>query len=164
MGASRFGPIDRKGAIGVRMPFAASQPFHRLGAAFVTLASATGRVTAGVAADTYLFGWWEVPGFSPAAPEVASDVFTTSSTAGTKYDNVIAGNPLMTFHVPTDEALAAANMGDACDLVVTSSKQMADIGTSTTDLLRIVGSQRLVDAALSEALVQINPAKLQALT
>lgn len=160
--ATRFGPIDRAGAVGVRMPFAASQPFHRLGAAFVTLATATGRVTAGVAADTYLFGWWEVPGFSPSAPEVSSNVFTTSSTAGTKYDNVIAGNPGMTFHVPTDEALTAAMIGDGCDIVVTSSKQMADVGTGTNDILRIVGSQRIVDEGLSEALVQINPGKLQA--
>jgi hypothetical protein len=162
MGATRFGPIDRKGLVGTKMPFQASQPFHRLGGAFVVLDATTGHVAAAVAASTFLFGWWEVPGFSPAAPEVSSNVFTTSSTAGTPYNNVLVGNPLATYHMPSDEALTAAMFGDACDIVVTSSKQMADVTTGTTDILRIVGSQRLVDQALSEVLVQINPAKLQA--
>lgn len=164
LNAGRFGPINRTGAIGARMPFAASQVFHRLGAAFVVLGASDGRVAAAAAADTYLFGWWEVPGFSPGAPEVVGDKFTSSATAGTKYDNVLAGNPLMTYKVPTDATLTAAMFGDACDLVVTSDKQMADVGTSVTDVLRIVGELKYVEEGLSEALVQINPAKLQALT
>lgn len=162
LNAGRFGPIERAGVVGTVFAFAASQIAHRLGACFVVLDASTGRVSVAGAADTALFGWWEAPGFSPGAPGVSGDKYTTSSTAGTRYPGVLVGNPLMTFKVPTDQALTAALFGDARDLVVTSDKQMVNLAAGTTDVVRVVGDLKFVDEGLSEAIVQINPAKLQA--
>jgi len=114
-----------------------------------------------LAADTVIFGWWNVPGFSPGATEVTGDLFVTSGTAGTRYPGVIPGDPGLVFRMPTDEALTATHVGQNADIVVTTNQQFADLGTTTTDVLRVVGSQRLIDEGLSEALVQIDAAALQ---
>lgn len=160
--AVKYGRVTSLGRP-MRLPFAASQIFHRRGAAFVTV-DASGYVTAGAAADTALFGWWEVPGFSPGASEVSGSIFTTSSTAGTDYQGVVPAVPGEQYRVPTDAALTETMFGQACDIVVSSNQMLADVGTSTTDVLLILGKGEFIDAGLSEAIVTINPAKVQALT
>ncbi len=165
--ALKYGRVTNLGRP-MRLPFAASQPFHARGAAFVTVDS-SGYVTAGVAADTALFGWWECPGWSPGATEVSSTtggyVFTTSSVAGTDYAGVVPAVPGEQYRCPTDAALAETYFGAAADIVVqTGNIMQVDVGTTTTDILLVLGKGEFIDAGLSEAIVTINPAKIQALT
>ena len=152
----------------MRLPFAASQPFHNRGAAFV-LVDSSGYVTAGIAASTALFGWFECPGWSPGSVLVTSTtggyVWTSSSVAGTDYSGVVPAVVGEQFRCPTDAALEETHFGAAADIVVqTGNIQQVDLGTTSTDLLLVLGKGELIDAGLSEAIVGINPAKIQALT
>ena len=54
------------------------------------------------------------------------------------------------FRMPADATPAATDIGRACDIVMSTYLQQADIGTSTTDVLRIVdvSTQDIADVAV----------------
>ena len=136
--------------------FAASQAFREDGAAFVA-ANSSGLMLAADASTAGLFGY-ALLGFSPSAPRVdetgtyGQRVLTTAS--GDKFQ-VYSGDLATSFRVPSDASFAGV-VGLDCDLVVSSSKQMADIGTSSTNVLRIVGGisgESVVDVKINTAQV-----------
>lgn len=135
-----YGPIHNIGGKVDDYVFAASETFREDGGAFVNI-NTSGLVQAAVAADATIFGY-ALLGFSPGAPRVdetgtyGQRVLTT--VAGDSWRVYLADGSTV-FKVPADDTYAkATHLGIDCDLVVTSNKQMADIGTSSTNVLRIV--------------------------
>lgn len=162
--ALKYGPKFESGPRPLYLPVEASQKFHEQGNAFVTSTAGTGHLGLSLTADTTIFGWL-LTGFSPRAPEVSgslgSYVFTTSSTAGTRY-LVKPLDPSEVFYVKADAVFAEAMRGDACDLIGVNdgTAQTADVGTSTTDVLRILDGV----VGVADVLVAVNPSKLDATT
>lgn len=143
-------------------PVAASQYFHRNGGAFVYL-DASGHVTLALTATATLFGYAIAPQ-SPNAVSAgsSSDYWKSSATAGADYVSVIT-DLNAEFLVPADATAAASDAGNACDLIGVNdgTVQQADIGTSSTDVLRIVGPGTAVGGASTDVVVRFNPAKMQ---
>lgn len=146
------------------VPFAASQRFSANGAAFIYM-DASGHATKALNATAGLWGWFTGVGFSLDDPRVAEDSagiaeFTSSSTAGTKYRALCAFEGDV-FFVPTSAAFAAARVGETCDITGVADNssgniQKAILGTTTTDVLRVVGGV----VGDSEAYVSINTFQL----
>jgi hypothetical protein len=158
-GPVKYGPDGAQGLGPLRLPFAASQQFHELGCAF-TYADASGHQALALTATATLFGW-ALLGFSPQAPEVSGThgarKFTTSSTAATKYDcKPLTGSEYI--WGIGDASFSESDRGNACDLIGVNdgTQQKIDIGTSSTDVLRIIGGDG------TAILVAVNPSKLQA--
>lgn len=154
----KYGPIAKKSRV-EDGSFKASQIIHERGAAFC-LVDGSGDMEIAAAASTELFGYALV-GFSNNDPHVTgnpgSKLFTTTSTAGAIKYSYMVGDPSTIYFVPSDAAYAATDKGIDCDIVVTSNKQMADIGTSSTNVLRVVGGK----VGDSEVRVSIKAAVLQ---
>jgi hypothetical protein len=142
-----------------QVPFAASQRFAATGAAFIHL-DASGHATKSLNATAGLAGWFSSVGFSLDHPECALDSngiaeYTTSSTAGTEYGAMIASSSDV-FLVPTSAAYAAARLGETCDITGVANNnsgnvQQAILGTTATDVLRVIGGT----VGVSEAYVSI---------
>lgn len=144
------------------VPFAASQRFSQQGAAFIFL-DASGHATKALNATAGLAGWFTEVGFSIAGENsrVAEDSngvleYTTSSTAGTEYRALIA-TPADIFKVPTSAAYAAARLGETADITGVSDNtsgniQKVALGTTTTDVLRVIGGT----VGVAEAYVAIH--------
>lgn len=164
----KYGPQDMElGPRPRKMPFAASQKFHELGGAFVHAAS--GNMTLTLTATAYVFGW-AMLGFGPDVEGITgsagSRYWTSSATAGTKYSvKPLSGAEVLV--MPGDDSfVSATHRGNACDLIGVNdgTVQQADIGTSTTDILRILGAGSDDGGSATEIVVMVNPAKLQAVT
>jgi hypothetical protein len=145
------------------VPFAASQYFHSQGAAFI-YQDTSGHCAGALNATAGLTGWYTGVGFSPSAPGFLApstgDEVLTSSTAGTKYKAMMASYADV-FFVPTTAAYAAARLGETCDISgaasnATGAKQQAILGTTSTDVLRVLGGV----VGDSEAYVSINTFQL----
>jgi len=162
--ALKYGPKFESGPAPLYLAVEASQKFHEQGCAFVTSTAGTGHLGVSLTADTTVFGWL-LTGFSPRSPEVTgsvgSYVYTTSSTAGTRY----LVKPLCAsdvFYCKADAVFAEAMRGDAGDLVGVNdgTAQTVDVGTSSTDIVRMIDGV----VGTADVLVMVNPAKLDATT
>ena len=148
MPARSYGPIFRtvEPTVVPNIPMAASAAFKALGGKFVTW-DGTSTATISVAGDTQIFGWAAVNGD-----------LTTSATAGADKVAVITDLNCV-FELPSDAVFTAAQglalIQKTCDLVVNSTIQQADIGASSTDVLKIVG----FNVTDQTVYVTINPAK-----
>jgi hypothetical protein len=146
------------------LPFAASQYFHERGGAL--LFSDTGNLKLALTATAHVFAWGMF-GFSPDAPGVTgtagSRYFLSSATAGTKYlAKPLTGSEI--FVMPGDDSfVSATHRGLDCDLVSVNdgTQQVADIGTTSTNILRIIGGGNDDGGLATDILVMINPIKLQ---
>jgi len=151
-----FGPI--KGPIvGSYLPIAASQYFAFGGGAFGDLNS-SGHYTIAETADTALWGWALAPKSVTATAGLT--YYLSSSTAGA--DKLFVIHCVETvFDMPTSTAtMAASQVGELCDLISTNgatTPQYANVGTNSTDVLRVVGG----DITLDIAHVVMNEATLQ---
>lgn len=141
--------IRNEGTLSLTQPLdlAASCVFKNKGGKFMTK-DGSGNYAISVATDTQIAGW-----------AMYSGDFTSSSTATA--DKVVICDDLdAIFEMPTDAAFTAAELkaliGKTCDLVVNSSVQQADIGASSTDVVKIVGG----DVTAQTVFVKLNPAKL----
>lgn len=159
MGRLKYGPVSQLG-ISLDMPVAALQYFHERGGA-ITYADASGHQTLALTATASVFGWLEL-GISADGPGVAgavgSQYWLSSATAGADSRPCRILNPCEAFWMPADATPAQTDVGNACDLIGVNdgTKQTADIGTSSTDILRIIHQDG------TDVLVMVNPAKLQA--
>lgn len=158
MARIKYGPEFESGPRPRSWPFAASLQFHETGCAFVHV-DGNGRMDLTLTADTAVSGW-ALLGFSVGDSHVTgtsgSRVFTTSSTAGEKhlvkpldYSDVIWGRGDDTF-------VEGTHRGSDCDLIGVNdgTRQTINIGTSSTDILRIL------DGDGTDILVQVNSGKL----
>jgi len=97
-------------------------------------------------ADQTISGWVE-----------SGTVASTSSTIVSGYIN----NCSLIFCLPvTGAALAQTHVGALYDLTVSNGIQYVNLAASTHDLITVVGGLFGTSAALSYALVQMNPVKL----
>jgi hypothetical protein len=148
-----MGPIFRpEGLARIDLPIAASVAFLALGGKFVSKSSTTCYKLA-VAADggtgVEVVGWCDVDGT------------VTAPAAITKFACIIDTSAV--FEMPADAAFtetdAIAFLFKTCDIsdtnAASASVQSADIGTSTTDVLIIVG----YDVAKQTVYVKLNPAQ-----
>lgn len=161
MARLKFGPERQGGPLPINLPFAASQYFHERGGAIVH-ADDNGRMALTLTATTSCFGWANM-GFSVADSHVngtaapGTRYFLTSSTAGEKH-LVTPLSEADVFWMPADDTFAeATHRGIDCDLIGVNdgTKQTADIGTSSTNMLRIL------DGSGTEVLVMVRSAVLQ---
>lgn len=135
----------------------ASQAFSRIGGGFVKLDTSTGYVTVIGAADPEIFGW-AVPAFGNN-DRISGNIFTSSSTAGNDKAQVYIAHSNAIFRIPADATPVITDQGKACDIVVASNVQQADIGTSATDVLSIIKvSQDDIDDTAVRVAVNIRQA------
>lgn len=133
----KYGPVGECGPAPRKHVFATGETFHELGGAIVYV-NASGNMAAGLAATAALFGYGLFE-FSPEQSEVTGDVGSRIFTTGTLKSYAVVRGSFDGIWMPADANYArATNLATDCDIVVTSSKQMADIGTSVTNVLRIV--------------------------
>ena len=160
MSRIKFGPeCWAGGPQPINLPMAASQKFHELGGALCHVDS-NGRFALTLTATASVLGWCNLGysvGDSHVSGSVGSRVFTTSSTAGEKQlMTILAGGEM--FWMPADDTFVeATHRGIDCDLIGVNdgTKQTADIGTSSTNILRII------DGTGTEVLVQVVAGILQ---
>ena len=127
------------------VPLAASVAFKNLGGKFMTK-DGSGNYALSVATDSQIAGWADV------------GEFTSSASAAAQTAPLIVDLGAI-FEIPVDAAITDASLialiGLTCDLVVNAGIQQAAIGTSTYDVVKIVGGS----VANQTVYVQINPAK-----
>jgi hypothetical protein len=148
---------------GREYPVAASQYFPHASGAFVYL-DGSGHVTMAITATATLFGYAITPAGRGAG---ASDSYWLSSaTAGADKLFVITDLANALFAVPATTTVTAAMAGNAGDIVGVNdgTVQQADTDTSTTDVLLVQGVATDFGAgyAATDAVVKINPLKVQA--
>lgn len=145
-------------------PVAASQQFNLSGGAFVVL-DANGNIRLALTADATIFGYAVVPTRS-ATGSVTGSVWTSSATAGQSRIPVIRITADQEFLVPANATVTAAMRGNACDLIGANdgTAQQANVGISVTDVLLIqeVGNDKTLGELVTDVLVRVNPAKIQA--
>lgn len=155
-----YGPKDFcKGPAPIDTDFATGQIFAKGGGRFVYLAS--GNATGALTATAALFGW-AVLGWSPGSRYVSgtypSYVFTTDSSAVEKH-LVKPLDPGSIFYMPADDTYAkATHKGKDCDLIGVNdgTAQVADIGTSSTNVLRIIdGDGTVVQVQVPDSKIQV---------
>ncbi len=162
----KYGPEDLMAGVRPRkLPFAASQKFHELGGAL--LFSDAGDLKLSLTATAHVFGW-AVLGFGANVDGISTDAagsryWTSSSTASTKY-MAKPLTPSECIWMPGDASfVSGTHRGLDCDLIGVNdgTKQQADIGTSSTNILRIIGAGSDDGGSATDILVMINPIKLQ---
>lgn len=122
-------------------PCAASVNFEHKSGKYVNRDDTSGNVAIAEDADGYLLGW-----------ALVGDI-TSNSTAG--IDEVPVDTSLNSrYWMPADAAVTGALVGKTCDIVMSSTTQQADIGTGTTNVLKIYD----VDVTNQYVLVGMNPA------
>jgi hypothetical protein len=135
MAVLRYGQVGGEEQV-VEVGITASDAYDLKGGAFVKLDNSTGYVTLCLAADTEIYGWAKPP--FGRNDRVSGTTYTASSTAGLDKAQVYLAHGGAIFRMPADAAPAKTDIGRACDIVMSGNIQQADIGTSTTDVLRIV--------------------------
>jgi hypothetical protein len=142
-------------------PVAASQKFLRAnGGAFVIM-NGSGHLELALTATATIFGYVVIPqNYVSAGTDSA--VFQSSATAGADRLPVIRAVDAK-FLVKADDTPTQSQVGNLCDLIGVNdgTAQLADIGTSTTDVLRIVDIGTNVGGAATSVVVEFNVAKLQ---
>ena len=143
----------------------ASDVFAHAGANFVILGS-DGFVTPALTTTATLFGYAIIPKGTGAGSAVAD--WKASATDGVDKVPVILATDNYSFFVPADATATAGQAGDAIDLLnasaTDSTAALADVGSSSTDVLIIqeLATKKHSDAAVTDIIVKINPAKIQA--
>jgi len=149
----KYGPYRNVHSDIQERTFKVGQVFQENGAHFVTMDNAD-LILAADASSAGLFGY-ALLGFSPGAPRVAESgtygqrLLTT--VAGDKFQVYLDGTGDTTYRVPADDDYAAGMAGLDCDLVLSTNRQLVDVGTSSTNVLRIVGG--VVDSAIVDVKV-----------
>jgi len=144
-------------------PVAASQFFYHNGVNAVYLDS-SGHLLLALTATATILGIAIVPKGRGAG---ISDLYWKSSaTAGKDKIPVIAVGEGYTFLFPAETTITAAMKGNACNLIAVNDGTATTINTalSTTDIFIIqdLGTNVKADAVATDAVVKINPAKVQA--
>ena len=162
MANMKYGPLET-GYKTIELPVAASQYFYHNGVNAVYLDS-NGRVTLALTATATLFGVALPPAGRGAG--ASDDYWLSSSTAGKDKIAVIPVSENAQFLMPADATVTAAMRGNACDLIAVNdgTATTVDVGTSSTDVFLIegLGTDYKADAAATDVVVRINPAKVQA--
>ena len=147
----------------IELPVAASQYFYHNGVNAVYL-DGSGHVTLALTATATLFGVAIVPKGRGAG--TSDNYWLSSSTAGKDKIPVIPVSENAQFLMPADDTVTAAMRGNACDLIAVNNgtATTVDVGTSSTDVFLIegLGTDYKADAAATDVVVRINPAKVQA--
>lgn len=149
------------------LPVAASQYFYHNGVNAVYL-DRSGHVTLGLTATATLYGFAVVPKGMGAG--TSANYWLSSATAGKDKIGVItvADNPSAKFLLPNDTTATAAMLGNACDLVAVNDGTATYVNSSasSTDVFLVedYGSNPTINAAATDIVVRINPAKVQANT
>ena len=105
-------------------PLAASVVFKNTGGKFCDL-DANNRLTIAVAGQTDIKGW------------ALAGEYTASATAGASTEALDISH-FSVYGIPSNSAPAAGNLGETCDLVVSSNVQKASISLSSEDIIHIV--------------------------
>ena len=161
MASLKYGCITPN-AKGRTYPVAASQYFPHASGGFVYL-DGSGHATMALTATATLFGYAEAPAGRGAGS--SDSWWLSSATAGADKVHVITDLSAM-FCVPATTTVTAAMAGNAADIIGVNdgTVQQADTDTSTTDVLLVQGvaTDFISGAAATDAIVKINPAKIQA--
>ena len=143
-------------------PIAASQKFHPHGGKWIYL-DANGHGTFALTNTGSLFGWALVPrGLEAGTTAYSNGYWTSSATAAADSCVVIKDlNTIFCMGVVSGISMAQARVGELSDIEGTNNgtRQLADPGTSTQDVLTIMG---WVEANASYCLVRMNPEEEQA--
>ena len=149
----------------VEYPAAAAQVWAHAGANFCLL-DGNGRVIPAVSGSATIFGYALIPKGTGAGSAVAD--WKASATEGADKLAVVLATDGYSFFVPADATATAGQAGDAIDLLnasaTDSTAALADVGSSSTDVLIIqeLATKKHADAAGTDIIVKINPAKIQA--
>lgn len=149
----------------VELPVAASQYFYHNGETTVYL-DGSGHVTKALTATATLYGVAIVPVGMGAG--TSANYWLSSATAGKDKIAVIpAGlNPNAKFLFPNDTTSTAAMRGNAVDLVAvndgTSTYVNSSAGSTDVFIVEDYGTNPSINAAATDIVVRINPAKVQA--
>jgi len=147
----------------IELPVAASQFFRHDGVNAVYL-DGSGHVTLALTATATLFGVAIVPGGQGAG--ASDNYWKSSATAGKDKIPVIPVSENAQFLVPSDDTVTQAMAGNACDLIAVNdgTATTVNVGTSSTDVFLIEGRgvDYKYDAAATDVVVRLNPAKVQA--
>lgn len=161
----KYGVLDGHKYRSVTLPVAASQFFRHDGINLVYLDS-NGRVTLALTATATLFGIAQVPTGMGAG--TSADYWKSSATAGADSIAVypFALNPNLAMLLPSDATVTAAMRGNSCDIIAVNdgTATQVDVGTSSTKVLIILGlgTDYKQNAAITDVVVTVNPAKIQA--
>jgi hypothetical protein len=162
MASMKYGPLHT-GYKTIELPVADSQHFYHNGVNAVFL-DANGHVELAVTATGTLFGIALPPAGRGESP--SDDYWESSATAGVDKIAVIPVSENARFLLPADATVTAAMRGNACDLIAVNdgTATTVDVGTSSTDVFLIegLGTDYKADAAATDVVVRINPAKVQA--
>ena len=162
MASMKYGPLET-GYKTIELPVAASQYFYHNGVNAVYL-DGSGHVTLALTATATLFGIALPPAGRGAG--TSDNYWLSSSTAGKDKIAVIPVSENAQFLCPADDTVTAAMRGNACDLIAVNNgtATTVDVGTSSTDVFLIegLGTDYKADAAATDVVVRINPAKVQA--
>jgi len=142
-------------------PVAASQYFRHDGVNLVYL-DGSGHVTGALTATATIYGRALVP--SGRGAGTSDNYWLSSATAAADKIIVIPVSAGERFLVPADDTVTTAMIGNACDIIAVNdgTAATADVGTSSTDVLLIKGVGTNYGGAATDALVAINPSKVQA--
>ena len=162
MASRKYGVLNA-GHKSQMLPVAASQFFYHNGVNAVYL-DASGHVTLALTATATIYGIAVVPGGMGAG--ASNNYWKSSATAGKDKIPVIPVSENASFLLPSDDTVTVAMVGNACDLISVNdgTATTVDVGTSATDVFLIKGRgvDYVSDAAATDVVVQINPAKQQA--
>ena len=122
-------------------PLAASVVFKNEGGKFCDLDS-NNRLTIAVAGQTDIKGW------------ALAGEYTASATAGASKEALDLSH-WSVYGIPSDTAPAAGNLGESCDLVVSSDVQKASISLSSEDIIHIV-DYNATDSVVAVHLIEKN--------
>ena len=148
MSRNSYGIIHKPNPLAVipAIEFSASMVITALSGKFVHKDGSNQLAISG-SGTTQLAGWLMVAG-----------AFTSNSVAGIEKASVCVDLNAI-FEIPTDATFASTDIGalltDTCDLITTSNVQMADIGESNEDTVKIVSA----DVDQQTFGVMINPGK-----
>lgn len=145
----------------VEVGVAASQYFYHNGVNLVYL-DGSGHATLALTATATVYGVAIVP--SGMGAGTSANYWKSSATAGADKLHVIPVSAGAKFVFPADDTVTEAMKGNACDLISVNdgTATQVDVGTSSTDIFLIEGVGTEIGLAATDAIVKINPAKVQA--
>lgn len=162
MAHTKYGPL-KAGVKTIELPVAASQYFRHDGVNAVYIDS-SGHVTLALTATTTLFGIAIVPKGRGAG--TSDNYWLSSSTAAQDKIPVVPISENAQFLCKADDTVTIAMVGNACDLIAVNdgTATTVDVGTSSKDVFLIEGRgvDYKADAAATDVVIRINPAKVQA--
>ena len=159
MGSLTFGCISSDVEEKV-YPVAADQYFYHEGVNFVYLDG--GYVKTALTATTSLLGHAHVP--SGRGNQTTSDAYWKSGSSDGDDEILVTTDPKAKYLLPSDATPAITDNDLLCDIIAVNdgSPTYVDIGTSTTDVLKIVDYDGArYGGPTNSVVVRINPLKFQ---